>query len=504
MTRTQAHKQYELALALAKKQGQVKKLLRRLGREDLFFLLVYLLNRKDADNDWVCDRCREIQADPDGYLDLWPREHYKSTIITFAGNIQQIINNPEITIGIFSFTRPIAKAFLRQIKMEFETNAKLKSLYPDVLYADPKKESPKWSEDEGIVVRRKGNPKEATVEAWGLVDGQPTSKHFGVLNYDDVVTKESVTTPEMIQKVTDAFSLSLNLGAQGGSMRAAGTRYHYNDTYAEMVSRGTFRLRLYTATKNGVIDGEPVLWSRETLAKKIRDQGPYVSSCQLFNNPTMDKSQGFRKEWLRYWPADRFNALNVFLLCDPANEKKKENDYTVFWVIGLGADGNYYLIDIVRDRLSLTERANVLFKLHQTYHPKMTGYERYGMQADIQHYQERMKRDNYRFPIIELGGSIPKNDRIKAMIPLFEQGRVYLPERCVRSNYEGVTEDLVQVFINDEYLAFPFAAHDDMLDCMARILDEKLGANFPRGNTRDPIGYLRPSPKPYDPINQPL
>jgi hypothetical protein len=36
-----------------------------------------------------------------------------------------------------------------------------------VLWADPVKESPKWSEDEGIVVKRKGNPKEATVEAWG-------------------------------------------------------------------------------------------------------------------------------------------------------------------------------------------------------------------------------------------------------------------------------------------------------------------------------------------------
>lgn len=62
-------------------------------------------------------------------------------------------------------------------------------------------------------MRRKSNPKESTVEAWGLVDGQPTGKHFKLLIYDDVVTLESVTSPEMIAKVTNAWALSLNLGA---------------------------------------------------------------------------------------------------------------------------------------------------------------------------------------------------------------------------------------------------------------------------------------------------
>jgi hypothetical protein len=63
-------------------------------------------------------------------LDLWAREHYKSTVITFALTIQDILNDPEITVGIFSHTRPIAKAFLRQIKQEFETNEDLKAGFP--------------------------------------------------------------------------------------------------------------------------------------------------------------------------------------------------------------------------------------------------------------------------------------------------------------------------------------------------------------------------------------
>ena len=109
-------------------------------------------NRKDADRDWIYDRCREVEANPNGYLDLWSREHYKSSVITFALNIQEILNNPEVTIGIFSHTRPIAKAFLSQIKREFESNTFLQGLFPDILYENPYKDSPKWSLDDGIIV----------------------------------------------------------------------------------------------------------------------------------------------------------------------------------------------------------------------------------------------------------------------------------------------------------------------------------------------------------------
>ena len=101
------------------------------------------------------------------------------------------------------------------------------------------------------------------------------------------------------------------------------------------------------------------------------------------------------------------------------------------------------------------------------------------MQADIPHRKDRMGRENYRFNIVELGGRVPKNDRIRRLIPLFEQRRMYLPNSCFKTNYEGKTEDLVDVFINSEFLAFPVALHDDMLDCMARILEEDLGVIYP-------------------------
>jgi phage terminase large subunit-like protein len=345
--------------------------------------------------------------------------------------------DPETTIGIFSHTRPIAKAFLRQIKREFEANETLKGWFPDVLWAILRRKARSGPRMKGSSVKRKGNPKEATVEAWGLVDGQPTSKHYDKLVYDDVVTDKSVTTPEMMAKTTDALALSYNLGARNGVRRFIGTRYHFNDTYGTMIERGTVRVRKYPATEDGTTDGEPVFLTREKLAEKRRDFGPYVFACQMLQDPTADETQGFREEWLRYYTPTSHAGMNVYILVDPASAKKKTSDYTAAWVVGLAADSNIYVLDMVRDRLSLTQRADLMFAWHKRWKPLRIGYERYGMMADIEHIEDRQDRENYRFPITELGGPMPKNDRIRRLIPWFEQGRVYLPRSLLKSNYEG-------------------------------------------------------------------
>ncbi|MFV0421694.1 hypothetical protein [Oleidesulfovibrio sp.] len=452
-----------------------------LGRRDLFFLLTRLLGRKDMYNDWCFARCAEVQQQPDGMLDLWAREHYKSTIITFGQSIRDILNDPEITIGIFSHSRPVAKGFLAQIKHEFENNAALKQLYPDVLYAEPRRQSPRWSLDHGLVVRRTTNPKEFTVEAWGLVDGQPTGKHFRLLVYDDVVTRESVSSPEMIAKVTECWALSLNLGAHGGACRTIGTRYHYNDTYKTMLERQAATPRIHAATEDGTPEGTPIFLSSEELAGKRRRMGPFVFGCQMLQDPVADRAQGFREDWLRWWHPEgdhSWQDMNRYIVVDPAASRKEQADWTVMLVLGLAADGNYYLIDGIRDRLNLTGRANALFRLHRTYLPLAVGYEQYGMQADIEFMQSEMERRNHRFDITPLGGRLAKADRIRRLIPLFERGKIYLPRNCPFTDSEGRLRDLSKELVQEEFLAFPVCGHDDMLDCLARITETALDAQF--------------------------
>ena len=452
-----------------------------LAKADRFFLLTWVLNRPDANKDWLYARCREVEADSEGYLDLWFREGYKSTIITFAGIIQEILRDPEITIGIFSHNQKVARKFLGQIKYEFESNSTLRNCFPDIVWNTPHKEAQRWSVDRGIVLKRKSNPKESTVEAYGLVDGMPTGAHFKLLVYDDVVTVDSVTTPEMMKKTTDAWALSLNLGAKGGRAWYIGTRYHFNDTYRTILERRVVKERRHAATKDGTKSGEPVFLDRATLDEKYDAMGPYIFSAQMLLNPVAEAVQGFKREWLKYYERAKGAEMNRYLFCDPASSKKKESDYTVYMVVGLGSDRCYYILDIVRDRMNLTERADTLFNLHRAWTPISVGYEKYGKDSDIEFFQERMRLENYHFVIFPIGDLANKEDRIRRLVPRFEQGKIILPEKMEKIDFEGRTNDLVNVFVEQEYVGFPVARHDDMMDCLSQVVSPLIPTAFPEG-----------------------
>ena len=460
-------------------RGSLDGVIRELCQKDLFYLLVRVCGRVDMLHPWVFARVREVEAEPNGRVDLWARGHGKSSTITFGKTIQDILNDPEITFGIFSHTRPIAKAFLRQIMREFEGNKVLHKAFPDILWGMDVRQSPKWSEDDGLIVRRKSNPPEATIEAWGLVDGQPTSKHFRVLLYDDIVVEGSVTTPEMIDKTMKALEQSYNLSNETFVRRFAGTRWHFNDAYRTVIDRGTAVPREHPGTVDGTEYGDPVFWTKESILEKRRDMGPHTFAAQILLNPKADSLKGFKREWLRYYSTAP-TKTNNYILIDAASSKKKGSDYTAMWVVGLGTDGNFYALDIVRDRLSLTERTERLFALHRKWKPLQVRYEKYGVLGDIEHIKTEQEKQQYRFDITEVGGQTSKVDRIGRLIPVFEQGKFYLPKTLHVTNYEKVTVDLVHTFIEQEYMPFPVGVHDDMADSLARLLEPDLKLVWPK------------------------
>lgn len=457
---------------------------------DLYFLIRIVGDRADFEHTWLFDRCREFQANPNGHLDLWARDHRKSTIITFWGTIQEVLRNPEITCCVLSFNRPTAKAFLSQIKDEFEQNELLRWAFPDVLYVQPDRDSPKWSLDDGLRVRRKLNPKENTIEAGGLIDGMPTGKHYDLLVYDDVVTPDCVASPEMMLKVTDRWKVSLALGAgETTRFRYIGTRYHPNDPYAAISQSAEPRIHACRE------DGVPVLFSNAFLEKRQKDMGHYIFACQMMQNPMAMGNQNFKPEWLKYYPVDdedyRYELAeecNLYLLVDPAGSKKKRADYTSIALLGLHHDQSIYLLDGLRDRLNLSERTDAVFAMHRKwseFSPVKTGYEAVGKDSDAEHIEIEMKSRKYRFHIIVIRPRTAKEDRIRKLEPYFSAGRFILPEKLVKTSVTGQEYDLTALFRDEEYLFFPTCKHDDVFDNFAQIVDPSLGAMFPKRKKKD-------------------
>jgi hypothetical protein len=410
--------------------------------------------------------------------------------------------DPEITVGIFSHTRPIAKGFLRQIKVEFESNETLKAVFPDVLWDDPKKQAPKWSEDDGIVVKRKGNPAASTIEAWGLVDGQPTGKHFKLRVYDDVVTKESVTTPEQISKTTEALELSNNLGSEGGRVRFIGTRYNFADTYQSIMDRGAVRPRIYPATDDGTRDGAPVFFSEEYWADKKLNQSDATLACQMLQNPIAGQQAMFDIKDLQFYEV-RPRTLNVYILIDPARSQKRDSANTAMAVIGIDSGRRKWLLDGYNHRMKLNERYARMCELRKKWlniqgvQIVRIGYEVYGAQADMDYFAEQMSKDKNGFEIVELAwprdGDGSKLDRVQRLQPDIKQGRLLLPRtadgvtaeqqrisdagepyrvaKAIRKrDQDGNVYDLGAQLVQQIHF-FPFGGLKDLVDAVSRIYD---------------------------------
>jgi hypothetical protein len=478
--------------------------LRWLALNDLYFLVTKLCNNYviaghwelDGPRDplaakWFFDRCQEVQDDPDGYCDQWSRGAGKSSIITFGKTIQDILANPEVTICILSHVRPIAKNFLIQIKVEFEKNELLKEIFPDVLWADPQREAQRWSENDGIIVKRKGNLREATVEAYGLVDGMPTGLHFYRLVYDDVVTEKSVTTPDQVDKATKAMELSVNLAASRPiRFRMIGTPYAEGDTYQIMMERGFAKPRIRPA----IVGDKSYLWDEAGVAQLKQTMSRRMFALQiLMDAKQAEKERGFKTEWVHHWKVlPSLKALNKYIFVDPAGDGPESNSFTAMVVVGLGADRHAYILDMIKDRIGLVRKGELLFELHKKYEPLNVFYERYSMQGDIAHIRDRMERENYRFNLTEVGASgglqLSKDRRIEKLQPLFADGLLLLPPlgRIKYLNYEGQTLDLVENFIKKEMMPFPYTNEKDLLDALSRLKDPAVLLNYPkRYGTKD-------------------
>lgn len=264
---------------------------RALCLDDLWFVTHFVLRMDGANHPFVVDACREAEEHgDDGILYLWARGHCKSTVLTTALTIQKLLKNPEERVGIFSHTRPAAKAFLRRIKLVFENSEIIKTCFPEIAWANPQKQAPKWSEDDGITIQRQGFYAESSVEAYGLLEGMPTGKHYTHRVYDDIETADLVQSPDTINKLKDAFDMSQNLSSADGTHIIVGTTYHHEGLLQWLRDRKDLEdVRMYetsvrTATHNGQPDGEPVFLSKYQLDQLRVNKHTFF--CQQLLDPT--------------------------------------------------------------------------------------------------------------------------------------------------------------------------------------------------------------------------
>jgi len=443
----------------------LQELARRKGKKDLIYLLEDILDYpKFGDvHRYVETQIKIIEEKTRKGLLLLPRGHLKSTEVTIAWVIQQIIKNPDNRILITSGYLENSKNFLREIKGHFEKSEKLKTLYGDFVDRDGK-----WSETQIVVKQRKRVRKEPTIQA-SSVDKSQVSQHYDIIVGDDVVNRENINTKELRYKVLNYYRDLYDLLEPGGILILIGTRWHFDDLYGHIIADQKGNEQFTIMKKSCWIDEErtmplfPEKFTKKHLDQLRKDKGNFEFACQYLNEPVDDENADFDRNWIRKAAQEDMmqKQLAIYITIDPAMTKSETADYSGFIVNGVDGQGNWNILRAYRRKLNPAELIDEIFFLQSRYGDKMRsmGIEKtqyiVGLKESIT--SEMMKRGQI-FDIVEVNHrGRNKETRIRALTPLMESGRIIFSEYC---------NDVLE-----EMLSFPRSKNDDVLDALAYQID---------------------------------
>ncbi len=458
--------------------------LAELFRKNLWFLIYFGMRVSIANHPWWIKCCLDVMDGPKSHtLDLWAREHGKTTIITQGETIRRLLINPEERIALFSYARPAALSILRGIKQILENSTLLKACFPDILHQEPRTQADKWSETEGLIVKRKGFYKEASLEAWGLIEGMPTGKHFSGRVYDDVETADLVNSPDVMGKLKDAFDMSQNLGTIDGWHKVIGTTYHHEGLLQNLRNKAMpDSTKIYTTrVKPATVDGTPSGASSylpESRLAELRLNRQMFASQQLLD-PTPQEFQKLDYRLLKeVTPAEVPQRLFKFMAIDPAGERKSDKRQGDSWAIVVGGiepirddigASRVYILDMVIEPMTEAEALENVVKMYsRNGQIRQIGVEKVGISTAEVHISKALFARG-RSITVENGGLVvlrpagrQKHQRIEAALqwPLLN-GKLHI-STAVPSAYRE------RLKIEMQRLGF---WHDDGLDAVSYLYD---------------------------------
>ena len=124
-------------------------------------------------------------------------------------------------------------------------------------------------------------------------------------------------------------------------------------------------------------------------------------------------------------------------------------------VIGFGSDGRKYVIDFIRDKMKFSEKTKAILELAERWRPSVIFWEENASVEGGEHIAEVLEKRGWaglEFFAFRQPTSISKEDWIGKLEPDFRAGNIIFPYDRWYKGYDGMERDLVQDFLNDEYL----------------------------------------------------
>lgn len=422
-----------------------------------------------------------------------PRDSAKSTWISLAYPIYCAVEELEPYILLVSETLDQSRRYLRQIRTQLESNAKLRAAYPHACGVGEE-----WTQSR--IVLRNGVEIEG-VGTGSAVRGRRRDQNRPTLVIvDDPQGRQHITSPT--RRRNDKVWLQqdlLNVGSSDTNYFVVGTALHrdcivmdlernpgwrshifkalikeptnqklwqeWRDIYTNCddLERAKTARAFYEANRAAMIAGADVLWEANedlySLQRRRVDIGRTAFESEKQSNPVNPELCEWPEEyfddriWFDEWPECVYRVIAL----DPSKGKSdKRGDYSAFVMLGVDAAGTLFVDADIRRR-PIAEIVGDAARLWLDFRPN-------GFACEVNQMQELlldMIQDEFRAagivspPLMGIDNRINKVVRIRSLSSWLSGGRIKLKARSPGC------ELLVQ-----QLQDFPIGDHDDGPDAL--------------------------------------
>lgn len=298
-----------------------------------------------------CEMIAWQSAHQEGMLLAW-RGAAKTTFLTIARCIFEILRDPNVRILLVSDAQDQAKTILRSIK------AHLKGEEFQRVFGDYVTGAEVWTETEITVNKRTSMAGEPTIMCAGIGTTMP-SRHFDLIIADDLVTEDNSQTEGQRQKVHSYFYKTLlpTLMSPHGRMWVIGTRWHEEDLYG-WLEKNDYEDSTFIM---GALDDETdqSRWEANFPTERlhrIRRGNPAAFELQYQCRSGQAEGGIFNKEHFRYYeklPAEYFKWQGV----DLAIGQKSHNDFFAHVTVAIDkTTKDIYLVEYRKTRIPFPQQ----------------------------------------------------------------------------------------------------------------------------------------------------
>ncbi len=393
-----------------------------------------------------------------------PRGFSKSTLVSFAYIIWNIIREKFYFIVIVSATDTLANDLCDFIRLEFSSNKRITNDFGELLVK-------KGSENDFIANKTRilGRGRKQALRGFRSQEHRPD-----LIILDDIEKDEEALNPKTVKKTLDTITRGLIPSlTPKGKLIIVGTILRRRSVMGTLLLDNeepwnSWTKKLYRAIELTDDGKEISLWSERFPLKFLRRQKTIMGissfNAEYQNMPTDEESAMFKEEHIKSGTVDPDSSKVIFI--DPSIDGIKKRDFKAAILVAK-SNNKFEVVDAVLVQGSDTvffEQVIAMYQKHQhtilgTY-IESNSFQQYYMK-DLDNYTQEQGVD------LRLSGSKhyqKKELRISRILPLFETDRIVFNPQLLNNKMGKILVEQLLYFPNS-------AVHDDGADALAGAIE---------------------------------